>query len=511
EVEGRPLHYFVHHTKPDGTPFPLEECPIDRALPENNQEQGEDIFVHKGGHFYPVFFTASPIREGGVVVGTVIEVRDTTEERRAREQLSAAAAHQASILDRIADGFMAFDTEWCVTYINRQAAQLVSRLEKSTDELTGRNIWEVFPDLVGSTAYEEYHRAMAEQVTVNFELYYPPLDSWFDIRVYPSPDGLSVYFQDVTERKRVEENLAERERAALLSADVGLALTEATGIRGMLQLCAESVVRHLDAAFARVWTLGDAGDVLELQASAGMYTHLNGPHGRVPVGKFKIGLIAAERKPHLTNSVVGDPRVGDQQWARQEGMVAFAGYPLVVDERLVGVLAMFSRQTLSDAVLQALGSVAREVGLGIVRKRMERERDRLQREVIEAQQSLLAELSTPLIPIREGIVVMPLIGAMNGERAAQMLEVLLRGVTSGSARVAILDVTGVNDVDTHVADMLMRAARSVRLLGAEVVITGIRSRVAQVLVELGADFHEVETRRNLQGGIEYAERLIGRD
>lgn len=81
----------------------------------------------------------------------------------------------------------------------------------------------------------------------------------------------------------------------------------------------------LDAAFARIWTFNEADDVLELQASAGIYTHLDGAHSRVPVGKFKIGLIAEEREPHLTNSVVGDARVGDQEWAKREGMVAFAG------------------------------------------------------------------------------------------------------------------------------------------------------------------------------------------
>jgi anti-anti-sigma regulatory factor len=190
-------------------------------------------------------------------------------------------------------------------------------------------------------------------------------------------------------------------------------------------------------------------------------------------------------------------------------MVAFAGYPLIVDDRLVGVMAMFARHRLSEAVLESLGAVSREVGLGIARKLAEAERERLQREVIESQQSLLAELSTPLIPIKDGIVVMPLIGAVNPERASQMLETLLRGVTSQGARVAILDVTGVREVDTHVANMLLSAAQSVRLLGSEVVITGIRAGVAQVLVSLGVDMKGVVTRRNLQGGIEYAEGLTG--
>ncbi len=82
-----PLHDIVHHTYPDGRPFPLEECAIDRAFPENNQERGEEVFVHKDGHFYPVGFTASPIRDDAAkIIGTIIEVRDITEEKAAAER-----------------------------------------------------------------------------------------------------------------------------------------------------------------------------------------------------------------------------------------------------------------------------------------------------------------------------------------------------------------------------------------------------------------------------------------
>jgi PAS domain S-box-containing protein len=82
EVQGKPLHEFIHYLHPDGTPYPMAECPIDRALPTRAQEQGEDVFVHKDGHFYPVAFTASPLIENGQPVGTVIELRDTTQEKR---------------------------------------------------------------------------------------------------------------------------------------------------------------------------------------------------------------------------------------------------------------------------------------------------------------------------------------------------------------------------------------------------------------------------------------------
>jgi PAS domain S-box-containing protein len=87
EVRNRPLHDVIHHTRPDGRPYPLSECPIDRAFPQNQQEQGEEVFVHKDGSFYPVAYTASPIREEGTIVGTIIEVRSIQAEKEQKRAL----------------------------------------------------------------------------------------------------------------------------------------------------------------------------------------------------------------------------------------------------------------------------------------------------------------------------------------------------------------------------------------------------------------------------------------
>jgi GAF domain-containing protein len=164
----------------------------------------------------------------------------------------------------------------------------------------------------------------------------------------------------------------EISRLLKLQAEIGISLLRADSLPEMLRQCAEALVKNLDAAFARVWTLNAKENVLELQASAGLYTHLDGPHSRILVGQYKIGMIAQERKSHLTNNVIGDPRVHDQEWAQREGMVSFAGYPLLIEDRLVGVLAMFSRKTLPDTTLVALGSVANSIALGIDRKTSER-------------------------------------------------------------------------------------------------------------------------------------------
>ena len=103
EVHGAPLHHFIHHTKPDGSPYPLESCPIDRAAPKNMQESGEEIFVHRDGSFYPVEFTASPVRRDGRVVGTVIEVRDARprlQQERERDALRSIGNLILEELDR---------------------------------------------------------------------------------------------------------------------------------------------------------------------------------------------------------------------------------------------------------------------------------------------------------------------------------------------------------------------------------------------------------------------------
>jgi len=160
-------------------------------------------------------------------------------------------------------------------------------------------------------------------------------------------------------------------KVSQLQGEIGLVLVRESTLRAMLQSCAELMVKYLDAALVRIWTVDASGEVLELQASAGMYTHLDGTHSRIRVGEYKIGLIARERAPHLTNRVAGDSRVHDQKWAKREKLVGFAGHPLLVDDELAGVLALFSRRALPEEILDVLAAVANAVALGIHRKRGE--------------------------------------------------------------------------------------------------------------------------------------------
>lgn len=214
-------------------------------------------------------------------------------------------------------------------------------------------------------------------------------------------DGVPSYMTgacvDITDRVVREAALEERVRLAAFTGDVGVALTQSDTLAGMLHGCCEAMVRHLEAAFARIWTLDAAANVLVLQASAGLYTNLDGSHARVPVGRFKIGRIAEERRPHLTNDVLRDEQVSDPAWAAREGMVAFAGFPLVVGERLVGVMALFARRTLTDATLQAMEAVAHSVALGLERRQAD-----VGRQASELRYRSLVEATTQVVWVCDG-------------------------------------------------------------------------------------------------------------
>jgi rsbT co-antagonist protein RsbR len=186
-----------------------------------------------------------------------------------------------------------------------------------------------------------------------------------------------------------------------------------------------------------------------------------------------------------------------------DAMLLSGGYHEMVGRRQDGTVVPI------EVAISALQLGEQRMHIGIVRdiserKRAEAEQQRLQEEIIRAQATALMELSTPLIPLSNQVMVMPLIGTLDSRRAQQVLDTLLNGIALSQATVAILDITGVPVVDTQVANGLLRAAQAVKLLGAQVVLTGIRPEVAQTLVELGADLSAITTRGSLQSGIAYA-------
>lgn len=134
---------------------------------------------------------------------------------------------------------------------------------------------------------------------------------------------------------------------------------------------------------------------------------------------------------------------------------------------------------------------------------------RVREEMIQEQALQLREVSSPIIPLYSGILVLPLVGSIDSHRAAQITESLLEGIAREHASVVVIDITGVPMVDTQVANYLIQAARMARLLGSQVVLVGIGPEIAQTIVQLGVDLSDITTRANLQAGIEYVLNLRG--
>jgi PAS domain S-box-containing protein len=151
---------------------------------------------------------------------------------RAERDLRESNERNTNILESISDAFVVFDKEWCFSYVNPQAEQVVGPLNKSRSSLLGRNFWVEFPDLVGTSVETNFRRSVADRVKVDFEIFYAPLSSWFHVRAYPGRDGLSVYFLDITSQKNAAEIVresAERLRAVFNQAAVGISIVSLDG------------------------------------------------------------------------------------------------------------------------------------------------------------------------------------------------------------------------------------------------------------------------------------------
>jgi anti-anti-sigma regulatory factor/HAMP domain-containing protein len=134
-------------------------------------------------------------------------------------------------------------------------------------------------------------------------------------------------------------------------------------------------------------------------------------------------------------------------------------------------------------------------------RRGQLDREKLQQQIIEAQKHAIAELSTPIIPLLEGIIILPLIGSVDSARAQDILRALLKGISDYRARIVILDITGVPVVDSGVANHLNKTIQAARLKGTHTIITGISDAVAETIVDLGIDWSNIETLRDLQSGL----------
>jgi two-component system, NtrC family, sensor kinase len=283
------------------------------------------------------------------------------------------------------EALIQMDRQGQVLYINRRAEQI---LDCSRSSLIGQNFWQTFPEFAGSTIDHECHRAIGQQTEVHFEQFYPSAGIVLEVRARTQPTGLLVYMRDVSVRKQAEAMLFQQDRLATLNSTISTVLRQGGGLAAILQHCVDEIALVLeDMALVRIWVL-NPDQVLELRAIAGAIVAADLPP-RIALGISIVGLIAQNQQSYWTNDAQNDLCLGAKDWMQQENLVAFAGYPLVVEENLVGVMVLLSHQSILEVTHSLLQWIANGVALAI-------DRSLARQELLSGRESLLFRLANQI-------------------------------------------------------------------------------------------------------------------
>src|SRR5215212_1636011 len=325
-------HFSVFYTDEDTERGYPEEVLCLAAADGHYEEEG--IRVRKDGSTFWASVVVTALRdEEGELRGFAKVTRNITARKEAEEQERLLAQERAAreratdILESISDAFYAVDEEWCFTYVNGKAEELWGR---SWEELLGKNVWEEFPEAEGSESRRQIERAMEEGITTEFETISPVLGAWVAERAYPSAEGLSVYFRDVTGRKRTEEEMRLREEAQRFLAQASSVLSSSLDFRETLASVARLAVPTL-ADWCAVDVLEDDGSVERLAVE------------HPDPGKVTLAYELEERYPP------GPGEPGGVRGVLREGQPAF--YPEITE----GMLAATARDEEHLELLREIG------------------------------------------------------------------------------------------------------------------------------------------------------------
>ena len=298
----------------------------------------------------------------------------------------------------------------------------------------------------------------------------------------------------------------------------GDALAGIPGEEALLEATPALLVNDVGYVLCWVGLVDHERGVLVSRAGLGK-GYRNDPDLVYPLDDPEIAAVAAfhEGRPVVRRDLLA--RAEAEGWgeiAANAGLRTGVYAPLRAGGQTLGVIGVGSSdERMTDDEIALIAAFANHLAAAILRARMDRERAEQLVQIEEAYDSqarlleVVRELSTPVIPIHDGILVLPLVGTIDSTRAAQIMDSLLGAIQRDQASVVLLDVTGVPMVDTGVIDHLLRAIRAASLLGARAVLVGITPNVAQTMVQLGVDLGGVVTRGNLQAGIAHALALLG--
>jgi diguanylate cyclase (GGDEF)-like protein/PAS domain S-box-containing protein len=357
---------------------------LDSELPEilakitrgQRVERYERKRYTKDGRIVDVSAVVSPVRAAdGTIVGASAVAHDVTDERKAIQMLTRSERWSRLLLDRGSDLIIVgTHVRGEVRYVSPSVARL---LGYSPDEFSDQATFAVHPDDLPRLdelvrTLKPHPGARSGSMLVRF-VHRDGSPRYFDIvlsNLLDDPDvgGMILNGRDVTSERETAQTLAAATRIAQFAGTVSRVVAAGGPPELMLGGCADAAVEHLDVSAARIWTLSNDGEALELQVSSGI-TQIDGGRARIPVGHLDLGVIEQDHEPRLSSEVVDELRCGHQEWAEHEGVVAFAACPLVVDDALVGVMAVYARQPIGQVAFEAMTSAAHEMAGGLARKR----------------------------------------------------------------------------------------------------------------------------------------------
>ncbi|HKX63642.1 MAG TPA: PAS domain S-box protein, partial [Verrucomicrobiae bacterium] len=343
----------------------------------------EMLCSNRRGHRFWMSLNMTPaVDEQGQVTHFVGIGADITARRKAEDEVAKVGRRSELLLNSAADGILGFDLEGLITFVNASAGHMTGY---TSDELIGKSLSMIIRQLRVSRDESSQDDLFAGAAFIDGSVQIGDANefrkkdgTYFPVEFTSTPVcegsdliGSVVVFRDITTRLQSDIIRSRQMRQAALRADVAFALASGDSLRGFLARAMLCVVKCLDGAFARVWTLNVADSMLELQASAGIYSHINGHHSRIPVGTLKVGKVAQSGTPQISTNLLADPDILDKDWIVRERMVAFIGFPLFLEGNLVGVMAMYSRNALPDDAMELFGCISDSIAQGIGRKHAE--------------------------------------------------------------------------------------------------------------------------------------------
>jgi PAS domain S-box-containing protein len=426
------------------------------------------------------------------------------------EELRESEARSRIVMETVADAIITVDEASTILFANRAAEKIFGY---GVDELRGARLTMLMPDYLrhlhdaGMHRYIETGKKHISWDGVELPgLHKSGREIALEISFGEFAQGGKRFFtgiaRDITERKRAERRLAAQ-------YEVTRALAESSGFDEAAPRVLQTVCESLGWEVGALWRVDREAQMIRFveswQAEGAGAAESEMFRARVAFarGEGLPGRVWESGAPAWISDVVTNDNFPRATVAARTGLHGAFAFPIMLRGEVLGVMEFFSREERSpdESLLAMMANVGSQMGQVIERNRLENERALLHEKIIRMQEGLLVELSTPLIPLTDQIVIMPLIGAMDAKRAQRMIQTLLHGLETYRVPVAIIDITGVADVDTHVANTLIQSTQAASLLGTKVVLTGIRARVAQTLVRLGAELQGITTRKNLQDGI----------